>query len=189
MNDPRRNIDEHPYSLVFGPDHDQRPQLTIATSTFLVPPSPETSASVSPINPAFSNPSTPYRFPLLSDQRHPLPLPRLDTNTPTSIASTSPVSAPVLTSYQSIPRPPRSSSLPFCDLDPSNSTSQTVSLRNPPSQSRSLTRPNPNFPHYSETLLRTRSRTQRFISIDKLDRTIPIFFLHGLRRTPHSSFL
>lgn len=117
MNDPRRNIDEHPYSLVFGPDHDQRPQLTIATSTFLVPPSPETSASVSPINPAFSNPSTPYRFPLLSDQRHPLPLPRLDTNTPTSIASTSPVSAPVLTSYQSIPRPPRSSSLPFCDLE------------------------------------------------------------------------
>lgn len=120
LNDPRKNIDEHPYSQASEPE---RPNLTITTSnketSLLPPPPPETSASVSPIDPAFSN-SGPYRFPLLSDQRHPLPLPlpRLDTDTPVSLTFTnSPVAAPVVTEYQSIPRPPRSSSLPFCDLE------------------------------------------------------------------------
>ncbi|GAA5882493.1 hypothetical protein JCM16303_001763 [Sporobolomyces ruberrimus] len=125
--DIRQPRHEHPYSHTFGFDEmtgalvaaqpPPRPKLGLNPSseeTLLVPVAPETCASVSPIDPAFAPGS--YCFPL-SNQRHPLP--RIDTtNTPvTSTFSSSPVSAPVVSTYQAFYPPPRSSSLPFQDLE------------------------------------------------------------------------
>jgi len=140
LNDERKPHEDHPYSQTFGFDEatgtliaapPRTPaQLVDSTAeeTLLVPSAPETCASVSPIDPVFA-PADTYRFPL-SEQRHPLP--KIDTSqTPVSAAfSNSPVSAPVVTTYQAFTPPPRSSSLPFNDLN-----SIHLTIPSPPSTS------------------------------------------------------
>ncbi|GAA5992607.1 hypothetical protein JCM5350_003669 [Sporobolomyces pararoseus] len=136
LNEQRQpHEDQHPYSHTFGFDETTGTLVTAAPlawnssaeETLLVPLAPETSASVSPIDPVFASDS--YQFPL-SQQRHPLP--KIDTSkTPvTSTFSNSPVSAPVVSTYQSFVPPPRSSSLPFNDLQ-----SVQTSSPSPPSTS------------------------------------------------------
>ncbi|GAA5894289.1 uncharacterized protein JCM6883_003773 [Sporobolomyces salmoneus] len=126
LHDSRQPQEDHPYVHTFGFDEatgslivapPRPPPLGDASAqeTLLIPTdSPETCASVSPIDPVFASDS--YRFPL-SLQRHPLP--KIDTSvTPvTSTFSNSPVSAPVVSTYQAFVPPPRSSSLPFHDLE------------------------------------------------------------------------
>ncbi|GAA5965401.1 hypothetical protein JCM3765_004885 [Sporobolomyces pararoseus] len=133
LNDQRLpHEDQHPYSHAFGFDETTVNAAPLtwnssAEETLLAPLAPETCASVSPIDPVFAFDD--YRFPL-SQQRHPLP--KIDTSkTPvTSTFSNSPVSAPVVSTYQSFVPPPRSSSLPFNDLQ-----SIQISSPSPPTTS------------------------------------------------------
>ncbi|GAA5832507.1 hypothetical protein JCM3766R1_003105 [Sporobolomyces carnicolor] len=126
LNDARGPEDGHPYSHTFTFDDKTAslvpvpPRLAAVQpdssleETLALPIAPETCASASPVDPAFA--TEPYRFPL-AQQRHALA--KIDTSTTpaTSKFSTSPVSAPVVTTYPSFVRPPRTSSLPFQDLD------------------------------------------------------------------------
>ncbi|GAA6060496.1 hypothetical protein JCM10212_007127 [Sporobolomyces blumeae] len=147
LNDPRAAPEEHPYSDAFGfdaslfpnpPGHsplgsysplDPNPPTATSSNLAVMPnaeetlkvPSTGSERSASPVDPAFASGS--YQFPT-SKQRHPLP--PIDTNIPTSTVrsafSSSPGSAPVVTTYQAFLPPPRSSSLPFADLASVHST-------------------------------------------------------------------